>query len=212
MTSFGIGRNGWVRFESADCPPTYLRFLPNELGRWTLRELVVDASESAAITPATLDRLPLAQIEFNVNQHAALIDQDLGSPAPVGGPVTGSNVVVLASHFSTTFAKLQPSNWVALAQQGKPVPKAKPPRGGRVRLDTEYRLTELPDGRLTDEFLTKVARAYGAAMARREAPIRAMTADLRAATGGDYRRSIERWVYQARQRGIMPAGKKGARG
>ncbi|MFL6164509.1 MAG: hypothetical protein ACJ74U_20115 [Jatrophihabitantaceae bacterium] len=217
MTLFSIGRAGWVRFESADCPPTYLRYLPDEIGRWTLRELMMDASESPAITAATLAALPLAQIEFNVNYYADLMEgsQEGGQTlsSAVGGPAAGSNVAVLASHFATGFVKYQPEKWVALAQQGKQVGKERRAVGAkRPTLDVDYRLTEPPPGRLTDEFLGKVARAYAAAMVRGEAPLQAMIADLRAAGAGDYRRAVERWVATARKRGVMPPGKKGARG
>lgn len=212
---FLIGRAGWVRFESTDCPPTYLRYLPDETGQWTLRELMMDASESAAITAATLISLPLVQIQSNVNYYAEHMEEHLHGPTPAGGdPVTGSNVAVLASYFATGTGRSRSGpRWVDLAQQGAPVRKLRTYASAeRPTLDVDYRLTEPPTGRLTDEFLRNVARAYAAAMVRGEAPLQAMIADLRAAGAGDYRRAVERWVSTARRRGIMKPVKKGSRG
>jgi hypothetical protein len=60
---------------------------------------------------------------------------------------------------------------------------------------------------LTDEFLSDVARAYATACARREPPNKTLAADAQVP-----QRTVERWVYTARQRGIMPPTVKGSRG
>jgi transposase len=60
---------------------------------------------------------------------------------------------------------------------------------------------------LTDKFLSDIARAYAAAVARREPPNKTIAADAAVPI-----RTVERWVYTARKRGIMAPTRKGSRG
>lgn len=62
-------------------------------------------------------------------------------------------------------------------------------------------------GGLTDDFLRDVSRAYAAAVHRGESPNVAIAAQT-----GQPLKSVQRWVYTARQRGIMPRGSKGRPG
>ena len=59
-------------------------------------------------------------------------------------------------------------------------------------------------GRLTDEFLRDVHRAYTAAVARGEWPAPAL-----AEQAGVSLHAVRKWVYTARRRGIMPPGRQG---
>ena len=220
------GHCGWLRYEASDCPPTYLRFLPGERGRWLLRELVIDSSERDPLTAATLARVPVAAIEAYVNgdkrMHARLVNY-LNVLSPVGGPPTGSNVALLASHYATTYgaalrdkvAADPAADWCALAAltttEGAKhvVKKRRPVKRDELPVDADYRLTNPPgpDG-LSAEFLDQVRRAYVAATFRGEPPNKTIAADVDASP-----RSVERWVYEARKRGIMTAARaKGARG
>jgi hypothetical protein len=64
-----------------------------------------------------------------------------------------------------------------------------------------------PPNGLTEEFLQDVAKAYAAAVARRERPNVALARQT-----GSPVKSVQRWVYTARQRGIMPRGSRGRPG
>jgi hypothetical protein len=214
------GHGGWLRYEASDCPPTYLRFLPGDRGRWLLRELVIDASESDAITAATLGRVPVAAIETYINSDKHMRTQmtnHLRIASAPGGPPSGSNVAVLASHYVTTYGvRADPAtDWCVAAaftlfEGAKNVVKKKRTyKRDELLLDADYRLTAPPgpDG-LSAEFLDQVRRAYVAATLRGEPPNKTIAADVHASP-----RSVERWVYEARKRGIMPAARaKGARG
>lgn len=68
----------------------------------------------------------------------------------------------------------------------------------------DYRLTTGPVDGLTDEFLTEVSKAYRAATLRGESPNVAISEQT-----GYPLRTVQRWVYTARQRQIMPKGQKG---
>jgi hypothetical protein len=56
----------------------------------------------------------------------------------------------------------------------------------------------------TDDFLRDVARAYAAAPARGERPNRAIAEQVSTSLW-----AVQRWVYTARQRGIMQPGRQG---
>jgi hypothetical protein len=74
--------------------------------------------------------------------------------------------------------------------------------------DSAFRLPQGgPTAGLTDEFLRSVARAYIAAVQRGERPNVAMAEQT-----GYPLKSVQRWVYTARQRGIMPRGSRGRPG
>ncbi len=58
-----------------------------------------------------------------------------------------------------------------------------------------------PRAGLTPEFLQEVANAYTAAVARGERPNKALAEQV----GHDNSRTVERWVYLARKRGLLPS-------
>lgn len=220
MGILSAGHGGWLRYEASDCPPTYLRFLPGERDRWLLRELVIDASDSEPLTTATLGRVPISAIETYINsdkQMRAQMTDHLRVVSAPGGPPSGSNVAVLASHYVTTYgAAADPTtDWCTaaaftlLGDAKDLVKKKRTYKRDELALDADYRLTAPPgpDG-LSAEFLEQVRRAYVAATLRGEPPNKTIAADVQASP-----RSVERWVYEARKRGIMPAARaRGARG
>ena len=231
VQSLTFANGGWTRYDATGLPPVYLRWIPNDRGRWLARELFIDATENEPITAAILGRMPVSALEAFVNGDKPTRERlasRLELASPLAGPASGSNVAVLVSHFDTHFgpAKDPATNWVELAQRstylqlidtetGKKVDnpfKIKKRRRSTRReaqLDADYRLTQPPgpDG-LSDEFLSRVRRAYVAASLRGEPPNKTMAADVQASP-----RSVERWVYEARRRGIMPPARaRGARG
>jgi hypothetical protein len=75
---------------------------------------------------------------------------------------------------------------------------------GLRQSEREFRLSSGPSSGLTDEFLRDVYKAYRAADARDEPPNVAISEQT-----GYPVKTVQRWVYTARQRGIMPRGSKG---
>ena len=209
----------------------YLRWIPNDRGRWLAREIFIDATEDEPVTAAVLGRIPVSALEAFVNGDKPTRERlasHLELSSPLGGPARGSNVAVLVSHYDTHFgpAADPATNWVALAQlsthpqlidkeTGKKVDnlfrikKRRRSKRREAQLDADYRLTSPPgpDG-LSDEFLARVGRAYVAASLRGEPPNKTIAADVHTSP-----RSVERWVYEARRRGVMPPARAaGARG
>ena len=229
MERLHVSFAGWTRYLATALPPVYLRWTPNDRGRWVLREMFIDASESESLTAASLGRIPISKLEAAVNgdkQTREKLAVRFPVPSPLGGPAAGSTVAVLVSHYATHFGTAD-TNWVARAQSsteprmidtetGKTsnenelwVERQQQSPGEEAQPDRAYRLTSPPgpDG-LSDEFLGRVQRAYVAATLRGEPPNKTIAADVQASP-----RSVERWVYEARKRGVMPPARaKGARG
>lgn len=211
---------GWVVVDGIRqlTGPLYLRFRRAADGRLQISEMYLDASQSegASIASSDVRELPLSQMEAFANVHADKVMRHANKPAP--------DLSTLASYFDT---RLNTATWadprdkpswavLALASQvpelvrgevdGPEVIPAERKLPGRwhVADDRDYMLMSGPTDGLTDEFLRNVARAYAAAVARGERPNKAIAEQ----TGYDIK-SAQRWVYTARQRGIMPRGRQG---
>ena len=215
-----FGNAGWTRVDDLGLPgPLYVRVWPEDDGRrLRIIELYLDGSRTGQpIAPADLRQLPVTQIEALINAHAEHVHKRLD--------LVGPNLSTLATYYDTTFMNypvhVEQRNWAALNfadqlhdEERDQLPpfkhvEAKASRTRGIRdVDLDFRLDRGgPTGGLTDEFLQDVAHAYRAAVARGERPNVAMAEQT-----GYLRRSVEGWVYMARQRGIMPPGSKGRAG
>jgi hypothetical protein len=216
MLNISPGNGGWVCAEVDGLPGLlYVRLRAAVDGRLRASEVYLDASqEKSDITQAHMRGIPLTRIEATMNQVAEAFKRDAAQPGP--------DLSTLATYFNVTaFVSNDPRNVAArnwahdsLASQNpelvkksgvKPIQRAprKPaPFDGE---DFEFRLDAGPsaDG-LTDEFLAAVARAYTAAFKRGEPPNVAISEQT-----GYGVRTVQRWVYTARQRGLMPRGRQG---
>jgi hypothetical protein len=210
------GNGGWVAVDGLGLPgPLYARFHESG-GRLRISEVYLDASGSdGGITPSDLKEIPLSSLETLVNadaEHGRMLDR-MDEPAP--------DLSTLASYVGTSFhyePNIARGNWVALsfaaqlpdaarAESGievMRVPRRSQQWKGVREVDSDFRLTTGPDEGLTDDFLRDVARAYGAAVARGERPNVAISEQT-----GYSLKTVQRWVYTARQRRIMRPGRKG---
>ncbi|WP_328449101.1 hypothetical protein [Amycolatopsis sp. NBC_00438] len=233
-----IGNGGWLLIDAANLPgPLYLR-LQDRNGRLCVAEFYLDAQEGAPITPQDLASIPVARIESAANAFwsdkirdsigrpapdlstlATYFDLGLGNAAPVARQIRYGNWVVQslatqkyvpAGEVRTTL-KIDDDLSVELATVDRRTTSQK---WSQIRAsDRQFRLTpdQGPTEGLTDEFLALIKRAYDAARARGERP----NASIREQLGGDTRgislKTVQRWVFTARQRGIMlPPSRKGA--
>lgn len=195
------GNGGWYRIDGGHGLPGRVYFRLQDVdGQPRMTELYVDG-RNEPITAGPLRKFPVAMLE----QWAA------GMPASDAKRATyGPDLSRLAAHFSTGFGdKIR--HWVAdsiRAQNPKSgIPQVGMPKESH-RDDEEPPAVELSapdDDGLTDDFLRQVARAYDAAVARRIPPGNAL-----AEVAGVSPRTVHRWVYTARKRGLMPpAASKG---
>jgi hypothetical protein len=122
--------------------------------------------------------------------------------------VPAPDLATLVSYYATTFGS-QAKHWVADSYHSQT------PQGQRLqvprRSGTPVKRSHVPplaapskDG-LTDYFLRHVAAAYSAAVAsgKQPGPELARQADRPVKT-------VHRWIYTARKRGIMQAGRPGS--
>jgi hypothetical protein len=205
------GYAGWIRADDIDLPgPLYLRLRPDERGRWRVTELYLDGRD-APVTGAMLRQLPLAAIESIAqkdgdDQHLARQDE-----------YPGIQMSVMASHYAT------PASWPAgtpgedwlddmLASQIKrggaptPIKRARDPKIRTPMADNSP--LSAPGGRVTDEFLRELARRYMALVERGERGPAVTLAKQAHVTV----HAVRKWVYMARQRGILPPGRRGQAG
>jgi hypothetical protein len=217
--SFGIA--GWVAVDGLGLPgPLYVRVRPEvNGGRLRIVELYLDASlnEQSPITSSDIRELPVTRIEAMINARP--------EPANLRIRSVGPDLSTLASYYSTDFwneaQQIEERNWVVLNYMCQLNPdqlKGLPPFRHVQRMnrrnwrrfrdvDVGFRLATGPQDGLTDAFLGDVARAYASAVARGERPNKAIAEQT-----GYPLKTVQRWVYTARQRGIMPRGSKGRPG
>lgn len=225
IVSMQIGPGGWVRYWDGDGQATlYLRFARIASGRWVVREMYLDSAVS--LTQQAMRNLPLAQCEAWANEQADRLEERYGQLDPVG-----DNLGILASHLGTQFQARawarddkRHSSWVVDAYFANASRDARaawgfgeitPPKKRRApapvdpdNAERSYRLTQAPDTfPISDEFLSRVARAYRAAVLRGDRPNKTMAADVNVDV-----RTVERWVAKARARGFLGPARKGVAG
>ncbi|MGH3934865.1 MAG: hypothetical protein ACRDS1_07815 [Pseudonocardiaceae bacterium] len=198
----GIGNGGWVRVDDPDhLPgPLYVKLRPDSDGRWRTTELYLDG-RGETLSGDLMRRLRLDRIE------ALAADPEVQSSLEARSRLPEVPLSVLASHYATTFTD-KAHGWVADAHRSQ-YPDSGVPEVERaadpVRSRDEPPLLRAPDGgRLTDEFLRQVYRAYQAAVSRGEWPAPALAEQT-----GVTPHAVRKWIYTARRRGIMPQGKQG---
>lgn len=199
-----IGNGGWVRVDDPKTlpGPLYMRLQPDTDGRWRTVELYLD-SQGTAITGEMMRRAPIARVEAlfaDLREQQDHLEQRINLP---GVPMS-----VLASHYGHTFGS-RATGWVADAHRSQiPGSGVKPAKRVEKRPgpdDDEPPPLHAPNGgRLTNEFLDQVARAYRAAVRRGEWPAPAI-----AAQAGVSVHAARKWIYTARKRGIMESGRQG---
>ena len=188
---------GWCRIENwQGLPgPLYVRFQGID-GLPRVTELYLDG-RSNPISSGDLKRINIAALE------EAMGGDVIRNPRI---DVPGPDLSTLASYYATTWNR-KIKHWVAqafFAQIENSGVESVPPKRSRL---TERPAPSLkaPENGLTDGFLSDVGRVYKSAVSRHESPIAALVEQ-----SGAPKRTVERWVYQARKRGLMdPATRRG---
>jgi hypothetical protein len=174
--------------------PLYLRLAPDERGRWSTREVYLQG-EWRGVVAGDLRELPLSRIEASVD-----IDR-LARRATEAGPALS----VLASHFSVGSFGSQRHDWVRdsfeVQAGARPVKVERRPK--TPTRPTIQRLSRPFDG-ITEDFLRHVAVAYARAVEDGLSPAIELAAQADVPV-----RTVHRWVYIARQRGVMPPAARG---
>jgi 8-oxo-dGTP pyrophosphatase MutT (NUDIX family) len=196
------GNGGWVRVDHSYMPgPLYLRLVADDEGQWHTRELYLEG-EDRHVEAADLRRLPLAALETVILADGG--SNIVASKARIPGP----DLATLASYFGTTFGSVAEHHWIAQSLRAQ-LPEGEALRVTRVQDPRPVARPDVPplappEEGLTDDFLTHVAAAYVAAVKKgqNQAPELARQA-------GRPARTVHRWIYIARQRGLLPpAGRR----
>lgn len=203
-----VGDGGWVRVDdpSRRRPgATHVRFgRSGPRDRWRPIEVYVFGG-GEPVTGAALREVPLAAIEAQVASNPSLLEQlnqRADRPAVPPGVLSDPRVMALVAERYGT-----PSTEQRLAELSLPIVD----RDGQGADDNRPRprLGMPPDDRLTDDFLRDVARAYADAVRAGRHPGPALAEEI----GGVSVRTVQRWIYTARKRGVMPSpGRRGVVG
>lgn len=223
-----LGNGGWVRVDGVSESPMYVRFVRDVHGRWRVHEAYIDGGNqplaAAAVSPPRFEALEAAVV-------------DLGESLAHREQVPGPDLRRLAAHFAHTWGSLAHSgeacgscggpvkggvarrragiveamqNWVAeswFAQfENSAVRQVPMPRQTVKQDDVEdFPVLDAPAGRpITDDFLRVIAHAYAVAVRKRVHPAPAIANLINVSP-----RTVQKWVAQARQRGILPPGRQG---
>jgi hypothetical protein len=187
--------------------PLYLRVNRQSDGRYQITELYLDG-RGEPLTAGLFRDLPLARIESQLLSILGTgVDMTEGFPER-----PGVDLSVLASYFDSAIQHDRPEShgqvpygWVAqsLREHGQ-VPHGSDPFPRRRRKRTAP-LSMPEDGRLSAEFLGRVAEAYTAAVGAGDTK----PSVTLAAQAGVAANTARRWVYLARKAGKLPPGRQG---
>jgi hypothetical protein len=215
-TRYGPG--GWVSIDNRELPgKLYLRLGQDEDRHWDAFEFYLAGRQR--LTPGLLRRLPLGRLVATATQGPggdilrALMDKQ------------GPPLQTLAD--SMKVHHLRPENcencgglvdpvrhqglsWVEAAWWAQDAAVQSPPMSRRPGWRTTPEPAPSPPlkpplGKLTDDYLQQVSASYDTAV---RGGSKAPAVDL-AQQAGVSRRTVHRWIYTARKRGVMAPGRQG---
>ncbi|MFJ4201564.1 hypothetical protein ACIP2Y_18275 [Streptomyces sviceus] len=211
---------GWLRLreQSGGGPSVFLHYQlagPTRQERLELQSVVMRGGESEGLSGRVWRRIPLSQIEealtawlvhapFNAPTESVALNALQARETFMSGSDVGEveppSLDFLDEYFdqtedlATIFFNPMPSGMlVSDGEDGLPaekVPQISP-----------------PGGRLTDEFLSDVADAYRWFTDAKKAPAPGISE-----MAGIPVRTVHRWIYEARRRGILPPARAGRAG
>lgn len=195
------GPHGWcevaLRDEDGPVPRVLVKLARDEAtGRVVIARMIYVGDGEGAfrrstvpVTPASLRALPIGRIEAAINKADLPADVFASEPRQDGFGVEFAPVdAALAAYLDATEHRLL--NWS----------RARPGEAAREPLSR-------PDGTDPDAFSRRVAQAYTAAVESSAAPAKVLAEEA-----GVPVTTVHRWIREARQRGHLPAARKGRAG
>lgn len=204
---------GWLRLQRTDGKASiYLRYQlsgPQGQERLTLQTVVMkgDDDEGEGLSGRVWRAVPLSQVEQVL---APLTATDL--PAPQAQAVaemrdafrpSGAEKSFTVDELDDYFEERSPVDDLIERIQSEVADAAKPPAL------TQPDVAELrpPEGRLTDDFLKKIAAAHRYYSAISKSPAKDIAEQARVPV-----RTVHRWVLKAREKGFLPPARRGRAG
>lgn len=190
---------GWTRLrDNGGGPTVYIQYAIPESADDTgldMRTVVMEASPEEPLTGRTWRRIPLGMVEQSLLHHMEDTHGIFSYPWEGPAPTLDS----LAEFFDATEDKFMTiksprlGTRVGDGQDGDP--KGTLP------------VIRSPEGRLTDDFLGDVAEAYRWFTAAGQPPAPSISERSNVPV-----RTVHRWIYEARKRGILPPARAGRAG
>ncbi|MBE4789960.1 hypothetical protein [Streptomyces caniscabiei] len=190
---------GWTRLsDNSGGPTVYIQYaIPESAAdtRLDMQTVVMEAGQEGPLTGRTWRRIPLAMAESRLLEDMEYTHGIFNYPWEGPRPTLDS----LVEFFDSTKDKF---TTVMIGEIGARVgdgqdgdPKGKLP------------IIRSPEGRLTEDFLTDVADAYRWFTAAGEPPAPSISKRAKVPV-----RTVHRWIYEARKRGILPPARAGRAG
>lgn len=204
---------GWIRLreKSGDGPTVFLQYRlagPPKSQRLDLQTILMQAGGEESVSGRTWRRLPTTTIESSLNVVSILL--------PNNPPPEPKGIGEAAARFRDTFFDFSDETPTldaldAYFDQSEPVFTPGELESDMLISDglgdmPAGRVPRIkpPEGRITDEFLQDVAEAYRWLASANRPPAPGI-----AELSGAPVRTVHRWVYEARKRGILPPAKVG---
>lgn len=189
---------GWVRLQERDGGPVvYLRYQasgPAGQERFDMQSVVMGAGGDEPLSGRTWRRIPFTDLEmfFILGEVRDVL---LTEPSDLAAP----SLEALDRYFEETHSY---SNIRVHLPTGEYVGDGSPetPKGKMPKI-------ERPEGRLTDDFLGDVAEAYRWFSSANQSPAPGIASQADVPV-----RTVHRWIYEARKRGILPPARSGRAG
>ena len=185
---------GWIRLKEGEGGPTvYLQFeqagTPGQ-ERFDMQSVVMEKGAEDTLSGRTWRRVPFSELEMYLKIPD--VAGYLTTPCDVAPPSLDS----LAEYFDATAHLVKASGIIpgrALTSDGAS--------------QESFPVVRPLEGRLTDEHLQDVAKAYRWNTNANRPPAPAI-----AEAAGVPVRTVHRWIYEARKRGILPPARTGRAG
>lgn len=189
---------GWIRLtDSHGGPSVYLEFEhsgPTGQERFDLKTVVMRTGAAEPLSGRAWRRVPFSDLERRLQEEPI---RDVLTARPSG--VTPPSLDSLDTFFETTAemaapAHRMPTKTVVASAQDEGTP-------------TQAPVIQAPQGRITDDFLKDIADAYRWSVGMEESPAPAIAKQADVPV-----RTVHRWIYEARKRGILPPARTGRAG
>lgn len=203
---------GWLRLRetSGDGPIVYLQFQINGSEgheRVELQNAIMRSRGGEPLSGRTWRRIPISALE---SQLAFIL---IEAPVTAGDEETRTALAQGRSAFTDGVPHIEPPNLDRLedyfeASDGV-MPVGFRPWDSGMLITPAGRMPQIkaPEGRLTDDFLQDVADAYRALTDTTKAPAPSIAESANVPV-----RTVHRWIYEARKRGILPPARAGRAG
>ncbi len=205
---------GWLRLrERGGGPSVYLHFVMGGTTgqeRIDLRSVVMLAGSDEALSGRIWRRIPLSQIETAL---ARTLLTEMPTEKARQGQAQARDAFTAGLDAFTTDAEIKPPSLDTLDEYFEATADIATmffnPLPSGMLVSEAGRIPQIkpPEGRLTDDFLKDVADVYRWATDVKQPPGPAIAelADVPV-------RTVHRWVYEARKRGILPPARSGRAG